>query len=281
MNRIRISCFGLLLALALGGLAHGASPSTLVACAPGFPGSTEEAQLTMNDLAALVREGVAAYPALAAVYHPQLEPGLDRLKLEDAVAAIVPLPLYLTYREELGLEPIALMVNNSGPRSRYSLVAAKGAALEPAALSGWTLAGIAGYAPEFVRGIALSQWGVVSGEAEIQFTKRPLSVLRRAARGESVAALLDAEQTDAMSSLPFADQLEIVTQSPELFAGFACNVRGRMDAQAAEALAQGFLALDRTEEGVGLLKTMGLKRFEPVPEEELAALEQAFAEKTD
>ena len=58
-----------------------AEPWTLVVCAPGYPGSTEQAQSTMDDLARTIGESAGwGTDRLRAVYHETLEPGLDRLE---------------------------------------------------------------------------------------------------------------------------------------------------------------------------------------------------------
>ena len=88
-----------------------------------------------------------------------------------------------------------------------------GSVNEPADLEGYELFSLAGHSPRFVRGLALGDWGEVPESVTITFSGAVLSGLRRAAKGENVALLLDAAQTDALERLPFSDQLEVVRSS--------------------------------------------------------------------
>ena len=96
----------ILLLTALPSVASDTAPAiTLVVCAPGYPGNTEQAQPVMDDLAAQLARG-AGWEAgrLGAVYHRKLEAGVERLSRDDAAVVLVPLPFFLEYREELGLD---------------------------------------------------------------------------------------------------------------------------------------------------------------------------------
>ncbi len=111
----------------------------------------------------------------------------------------------------------------------------------------------------------------------IRFSARPLSVLRKAARGEPVAALLDPEQTAALAQLPFADQLEVVAESPPLVAGLVCGVGGRLASGQRESLTRALLDLHQADGGPELLEALRMKRFEPLAQERLSGAERAYA----
>src|SRR5512144_2964213 len=96
----------LLAALALAGTAAlAAAPQghVLVFCSPGSPGTTAEAQPTMDAFAAALskRSGVAP---VAAVYHEAEDAAVARFRAKDAAAAFVSLPFYLKHEKELGLK---------------------------------------------------------------------------------------------------------------------------------------------------------------------------------
>jgi len=79
---------------------------TLVACAPGFPGTTAETQPAMDALAAVIARA-AALPAgtLGAVYLPGEPEGAARLARADAAVALLSLPFFLEHGGALGLAP--------------------------------------------------------------------------------------------------------------------------------------------------------------------------------
>jgi hypothetical protein len=249
----------------------------LVACAPGYPGNTEQAQPSMDRLAA----GVAAAAGwkegrLAAVYHETEEAGLEQLANESAALALVPLPFYLSHRERFALAPLLTVVDSSGPAQVWSLVARKGATNGASSLQGWELTGVPGYSPGFVREVALADWGELPGEVEIGPTSRVLSALRRAAAGEPVAVLLDRAQAAALPSLPFGDELEVLARSSELPGTLLCSVADRLPESAAATLVEKLPAMHETTEGRELLADLRIERFARLDRPALTSVETLF-----
>jgi ABC-type phosphate/phosphonate transport system substrate-binding protein len=132
-----------------------------------------------------------------------------------------------------------------------------------------------------VRRIALEGWGPLDADTEIGFSARVLSELRRALRGEQVAALLDLAQTEALDSLPQAADLEVVVRSKPLPGTLLCRVGQPMDEAAEEELKSAFLGLNSGEDGRELLATLLISHFGPLDVEGLERIERAFgAEET-
>lgn len=251
----------------------------IVLCAPGYPGNTLQAQPTMDAFAKSAGHA-AGWPEgrLGAVYHETAKGGLDRLAVDDAAMALVPLPFFLQHGAALDLKPRLEVEQDSGATEVWSLVAKKGVIVSPASLDGWELTGKPGYAPAFVRGPALRGWGAVPATARITFSAGILSVLRRAVAGERIAAILDGEQTAALPLLPFANDLEIVARSMPLPVSVLSVVGDRLAPAEAEVLAKALLRLHETGEGKEVLKRMRMKRFLPVDAKRLDAARHAFRE---
>ena len=263
-----------------GAAAAGApAQKVIVLSAPGYPGNTLQAQ-PMMDAFAKSAGRAAGWPEgkLGAVYYETEKGGLDRLAADDAAMALVPLPFFLKHGAALGLKPWLEVERDSGGTEVWSLVAKKGAIASPASLDGWELIGKPGYAPAFVRGPVLRDWGAVPPTARITFSAAILSVLRRAAAGEKIAAVLDGEQTASLASLPFANDLEVVARSKPLPTSVVCIVRDHLAPAEVEGLAKALLRLHETEEGREVLKTMRMKRFLPVEAKRLEAAQRAFRE---
>jgi hypothetical protein len=251
----------------------------IVLCAPGYPGNTLQAQPTMDAFAKSAAHA-AGWPEgkFGAVYYETEKGGVNRLAADDAAMALVPLPFFLQHGATLGLKPRLETEQESGGTEVWSLVAKKGAITSPASLDGWELTGRPGYAPAFVRGPILRTWGAVPATVRITFSAGILSVLRRAAAGEKIAAMLDGEQTASLPALPFANDLEVVARSKPLPISVLCIVRNHLAPAEAEALVKALLRLHETEEGKGVLKTMRIKRFLPVDAKGLEAAQRAFKE---
>jgi len=245
--------------------------ATLVACAPGYPGSTDQAQPTMDAFAAQSAK-LAGWnaDALAAIYYKSLDAGLERLEQPDAALAFVPLPFFLEYAERLGLVPLLQGIDAERPSETWTLVAAKGKVSGPGSLDGWQVAGRGGYSPAFVRGVALEGWGALPETAEVTFTSRAVSALRKASRGEPVAVLLDGEQSSALDGLPFAADLESVFTSGPLPGSVLCVVGDRLDTEGANELSAALLRLGDKKKGREILDELRLAKFAPVDEASLA-----------
>jgi hypothetical protein len=267
MKRLTILACSFLLSLAS---VSAAERITLVACAPGYPGNTEQAQPTMDDLAAAIGNGMGA------IYHRDLDAGLERLSKEDAAVALVPLPFYLRYRNELGLRPLAQALPTSGATEVWSLVAGRGTLGGADSLTGWEVTGMPGYAPAFVRDVALTDWGRIPEGATISFTARAVSALRKAAAGEKLAVLLDAAQTEALPALPFAAELEVVASSQPLPASLVCAVGERLDEEDAAKLVAALLGLDESESGRELLAALRMTKFDKPDSKAIELAERAF-----
>jgi hypothetical protein len=251
---------------------------TLVACAPGYPGTTEDAQPTMDELAnGVTRAAGWSDERVAAVYHPTVEGGLEALSDDRAGLVLAPLAFYLEHRERLGLEPLLSVAQAAGAAETWSVVAKRGSVAGPESLAGWELAGMPGYSARFVRRVVLAEWGELPADVRVRFNPRVLSVLREAARGEKVAAILDRAQTDALASLPYADDLEVVARSRPLVGTVLCRLHGRLSDSAADELERAFLQLERLEGGRALLDTLRIQRFESLDAEALSRIERAFA----
>jgi len=244
----------------------------LVICAPGYPGTTAEAQPSVDALVAgLSHAGGSPDGALSGTYLNAEEDGVARLKSPDTVVALVPMPFYVKYAGALSLHARLAVVRQGaqGPLETWALVAGRGRVASPAALSGFTIASIAGYSPEFVRG-ALAGWGRLPPDARITFSNQVLSTLRRAAAGEAVAVLLDGEQAAALPTLPFAGQLEVVARSAPLPGALVATIGDRLEAARWRALEKALLALPSTPEGSAALEGVRMQGFAPLPPDTLS-----------
>src|SRR5215470_9513842 len=137
-----------------------AAASTLVFCAPGYPGGAGDAQPYVDEFAKTAA-AAAGWPegSLTAVYDPTEQGGLSKLTGADAVLAFVPYPFYVQHAAQLHLAPLAQAdVIGTGITEKWTLVAKTGRVSGAVSLAGYTIAGVAGYAPDFVRHSALSAW---------------------------------------------------------------------------------------------------------------------------
>ena len=253
-----------------------AAELTMVVCAPGYPGSTAEAQPAMDGFAAAVN-GAAGWDGddFGAEYFETEEAGAARFAAPDVGLGLVTLPFFLEHSKTLELRAEMLAVP-SGRKAMepWTLVAGKGLVDGPRDLDGWQLMSLAGHSEAFVRGPALADWGELPATLTVTFSGAVLSSLRKAARGEKIAVLLDAEQADALDRLPFAGDLEIVHRSPPLPVSVVCFVGDRTSAEKQAALTRALQDLANRPEAAEAMAGVRLERFDPL---DTAALLRAAA----
>ena len=241
-----------------------AALSTLVFCAPGYPGGADDAQPLLDQFASAAA-AASGWPAgsLAAVYDPTEEGGLAKLGQAGAALAFVPYPFFMEHAAQLHLVPLVEAdMTDLGSQQRWTLVAKAGRVAGPQSLSGYTILSVAGYAPDFVRHSALESWALPP-DVKIEATGQVLSALRRAAAGEPVAVLLDQTQAAALPSLPFAAELKAVMQSPELPVAVIAVVDSRVAAARARTLQAGLLKMGRAPGSANALAPLRLHGFVP------------------
>ena len=264
--------------LSLAPLGAGDEPMAFVACAPGYPGSTAEAQPVMDGFAAALAEATGwGRDLVRAEYHEDEARGLERLARADAGFALVPLPFFLKHETRLKLVAQAQAVAEGGrSEETWALVAAKGKVTGPAALDGWEILSSAAYAPGFVRGTALGAWGTVPAGARLVRSGTALSGLRRASAGEKIALVLDSAQTAALPTLSFAKDLDIVTRSAAVPDTVVCSLAGRVDAARVEQVRKALLELAHRPSGSAALAAMRTERFAPLDQESLGRARAAY-----
>jgi hypothetical protein len=155
-------------------------------------------------------------------------------------------------------------------------VAGAGALGNPSELEGWQLVSLAGHSPRFVRGPVLGDWGDLPEGVDIHQSGAVLSSLRKAARGEPIAVLLDAEQAGALDRLPFAGDLEVRHRSRPLPASVFCAVGDRLEPKKLVEVVTALEELDDRADVEEALAGVRLDRFVPVDADALAMVQIAF-----
>jgi hypothetical protein len=237
--------------------------TALVVCAPGYPGSTAEAQPAMD---ALARElSAAAHQPVTAIYEETAEGGLRRLQQPDAGLLLATLPFFLEHEADLHLTARLLAVPEGGqPLQHWTLVAGKD---HPAQLGGYAVQSKVGDSARFVRAMAPG----LPPDASITASPAVLSGLRKAASGEKLALLLDGEESASLGTLPFAAQLATVSTSQPVPVAIVATVGKRIDAAKWKQLQGAFGAVGKES-----LAGIRMSGFAPVDEAALGAARAGF-----
>jgi hypothetical protein len=282
LSSTAIAAVGLVIVIGLGANRPGVSaqggPVTLVVCAPGYPGSTLEAQPAMDALAAAVAAASGWSPGeLRAVYFESERGGAERLAALDAGVTLTPFPFFLQHRAALKLAPQLQAVEEGGEASEpWTLVGPAGVVSGPSSLAGFELVTICGYSPRFVRGPALGGWGELPADVRIVTSNNVLSAMRRASAGNKVAVMLDRASAAAVPTLPFASKLQVITRSAPLPVAVLSAVGDRVPAARLKALVRGLTSLSSTPAGTQALAGVRLRRFVAADQAALARARELF-----
>lgn len=253
-------------------------PRALIFCAPGYPGTTQEAQSRMDEVAAVLAE-LSGWPkdSMVATYFPTEKAGLARLAEPDVVFALVPLPFFLAHESELQLTArLAVVQEGLEGTQSWSLVAKKGTVKKAADLENFSLFSTAAV-PDFVTKVALAGFGPLPATVKVTSGGQVLSALRKTASGkEPMAVLLDAEQARALPTLPFAADLEVVHVGPKVPVAVVATLGERLSAAEWKTAATAFGKLSGDARGKVALEGVRLTGFAPLDEAALAAAKKAF-----
>ncbi len=232
----------------------------------------------MDAFAAAVGAAAGWAPdTLAAVYFEKEAAGVEAITGEETAFAMVTLPFFLEHREALELKPVAQAVPVGGDATQvWTLVAAVGRVEVPKDLSGWEIAGIGGHSPSFVRAMVFDGWGSAPEGLDIVSSSRVLTELRRAAKGDNVAVLLDGPQAESLGRLPFGKDLEILRTSPDVPTSLVCSVKGRPTSDRELAFTEALLGLGGGGETSEALAGIRIERFVPVDRAALGRVIEIF-----
>ena len=221
----------------------------------------------------------AGWPAgsVTAVYHETEDAGVAALR-GGADLAVVPLPFFVTHADTLGLTPVLQAVpEETGGSERWTLVAKSGRISGPEDLAGWEIVSLAGYAPSFVRDVALSGWGPIPGDTRVKASSLVLSSLRKAAQGADVAVLLDGAQSAALPELPFAKDLVVVHESKPLPVSVVARIGSKVPPERVEAITRALRTLGDDPDGKAALAGLRMTGFAAIDVEAVEAARKAAA----
>ena len=252
-------------------------PVSLVFCAPGYMGSTAEAQPSIDALVKAMAT-TAKWDAkdLTGAYYETDKGGVEALARPDAAMAMVTLAFFLEQQEAAKLDVKMLASMKGRPAMEtWALVAKKGAIKDPAALDGYTIASGISYSPRFIRGPVLGAWGKLPESVSFKQVRSLLPELRKAGKGEKIAVIVDEETAAALPSLT---DVEVVYKSPPVPTAVVATVGGHLGDARWKAMAEALNHLAEGPDGAKALEAVQKLKFFPLDDKALAAAQKAFKE---
>jgi ABC-type phosphate/phosphonate transport system substrate-binding protein len=248
-----------------------ASPIALAIVNPGGPSAGAEGDKLAAELAAHLAAS-AGIAHVEAAYFNQLPAAAAYLQKHKDAFVLGGLGVFLAQRKAAKLVPLARLVGKHGSDEEFKVVVRKGryatlADLRGKTLHGSVLADDARFVDRFIFG------GKLKASEYFQCTpsERPLSALRKLAKDEVDAVLLNRMQFAALKDMPLFEKLQVVHDSgpvPTVGLMMAATPRTRA---LRDRIVQAVTKLCGTEKGAPVCRTYGITGFEPMREDTLGA----------
>ncbi|MBI5490167.1 MAG: PhnD/SsuA/transferrin family substrate-binding protein [Deltaproteobacteria bacterium] len=190
-------------------------PRDLLLCVSGFPGTTEQAQPTVRGFLDKLGEKLGwGASAVQGDYYPDASVGLQQIRDRDPGFAAMSLDLYLAHGSEFEAKVIARAVMHGRDKQRFHIVVAKeGGPASVDALSGKVLVPFRESA-RFLGNLVLDGRRALAETLDLQYESNAMSALRKVARGQAVAAVVEEEIIERFDEVPVKDQLTVLLAGP-------------------------------------------------------------------
>ena len=268
MNRVILFiCFLALTALNRPQFAAAADNIDFAVIQPGQPGTTQDAQPVMDELASYLQKKLGTTSALRGYYFNDLKDALSFVDQAPPRWAIVSLDFYAEEGSRLALTPIASTRPSGFEKDTWRLVVHKDRSDDWQTVQGK----IWGTMLFDRRAAACLAFGRNPDKLPFRLvgTFRPLKALRATARGKGAGVVLDRMQYKSMKSLPLADKIKIIHTSEDLPTSPVVSF-GSPD-QLTNQLAEVLRKMERDPEADQLLQLLMTAGFGP-PDPALATM---------
>lgn len=277
MGTRSLSLVPLLVVLVLGAARPAAAgPRDFVITMSGFLGTTEQAAPVLSKLFQRLEKNLG-WPAksIRGSYHPSAEEGLRALKGLQPGFAVVSHQMYAELRGPMKMEVLGAMELADGALSRFHVVTrAEGGPTKLSGLVGKTIAsphlGEVLFAERILLGGRVK---LGSGGATAEDVRAPLSALRKVARGQVDAAIVDEPVFRQLDTLPFGSELRVV-HSTEVLPALPVVALGNATAADRQAMTKALGSLCSGAEGAELCASLRLEAVRPATDRTYAPLLQ-------
>ncbi|MFH1039103.1 MAG: PhnD/SsuA/transferrin family substrate-binding protein [PVC group bacterium] len=238
-----------------------------------FPGGPprEQVETYTDQFVDIVAGRMSLSPAAVnGHYFTDYPAALDFLKGHPDAFIISSLGFYLSRREVLHLIPLASVEMSAGSGGRYYLMVKKGTAGALDDMKGKTIAGSTLFEdPVFLKKVVFGGKLDPRSDLTLDPTSRPLSAIRKAARGELGGVLLDDVQYNSLKALPLFEELAVIYESPRLPEVGLMMVDTSANRNMKEKLLHALTTLGETEAGAEVFSSFGMKGFSRIDPDSL------------
>ncbi len=245
-----------------------------------FPGGPPASRVEpyIEQLAGIIAAGMKIPPsALRGLYFDLPEPALRHLREHPDSFIIGSAGFFLSRRRELGLVALAAVEMDGTAEGRFHLLVKKGTYGGLDELKGKTVSGNTLYEdPVFLRKLVFADRIDPVRDLVLEPTPRPLTAIRKLARGELDGVLVDDIQLAALGGLDLFEEVEVIYSSPPLPEVGLMMVDGPGTRRLRESFLSALENLGETEDGGRVFSSFGLKGFRRIDPGALAAAIRSY-----
>lgn len=191
----------------------GKEPQKILFCLPGFPGTTQQAQPYVDKVLRHVEQELSwDVETLSGTYLPDGEEGVEALRKIRPFLALVGPSIYASQHDALKMSVIGQVEVQGRGEESYSVITRKDGPKTIEELKGKKILGAVVHDAKFVHNVLWDK-KIPVGSATLEATQRPLQALRKVARGQADAAVVDSMVSSGLTDLPMAKDLKIIHTS--------------------------------------------------------------------
>lgn len=191
----------------------GKDPQKILFCLPGFPGTTQQAQPYVDKVLRHVEQELSwDSETLSGTYLTDGAEGVEALHKVRPFLALVGPSIYASQHGALNMSVIGQVEVQGRGEESYSVITRKDGPKTIEELKGKKVLGAVVHDAKFVHNVLWDK-KIPVGSATLEATQRPLQALRKVARGQADAAVVDSMVSSGLSDLPMAKDLKIIHTS--------------------------------------------------------------------
>ncbi len=258
-------------------LAFAAEPAPVLVCYTAGPIDTNAAQEAMGSIMKVVqRLGKLPENSFSTTFVASMEECYKELAEKKAQYIFPSSELYLSKQAEYGLEPLVKPFVSAVPFDNYYMIIKKDTFKNLEELKGKKVGGAVLEEPTFLKKVVFQNKLDPVTYFSLVKTPRPVKALRDLTKGKLDAVMVNAQQYNAMKSLPFFEELSVVYTSPNIMQlGLVASKYAQADVK--EKVKTALEKLCSDDEGKGLCQTFGVEQFVKTKRAEYADLERVYA----
>lgn len=239
-------------------------PITVLICYPGGKVNSQEAKSVTDSMLQILEES-GGWPrgTISSQFTSESEDCRKYLTEKKPQFAITSLGIFLEHRADLNLLPLVQLRIQGSSTDTYRILVRQGAFTSIEELKGKILGGSLLQDPTFLKRIIFQGSVDPASYFTLQNSRRVLRSLRDLSMGKLDAVMVNDQQYQALGSLPFADQLQVVFTSKAVpLLGVAANGNST-SADDRRRFSQALYNICSRQNGKQLCELFGLEAFVP------------------